>query len=311
MKEISASLFLSFLFLAAAPGFAAATGGEGAPRGAVTRALATDPEANPNAPPSVVELSIGAPGGRMPGHLYLANGPGPHPTVVLLHGLPGNEKNLDLAQIFRRGGFNVLFFHYRGAWGAEGSYRISEVDDDARDVLAWLREPDVAPRMRVDPDRLTLVGHSVGGYAALAAAANEPSLQCVAALSPANPGDWKRELDALSAEELAPFRDYINSLFMLADFDWASYSNDMRATPMAELDTPQFAAGLKDKSVLMVVGDQDAVTPRATMFDPPVAAYLDAGVPLEHAVISGDHSYSWNRIGLATLLLEWLSRECQ
>ena len=39
--------------------------------------------------------------------------------VLLLHGFPGNEKNLDLAQDLRADGFNVLFFHYRGAWGSE------------------------------------------------------------------------------------------------------------------------------------------------------------------------------------------------
>ena len=49
------------------------------------------------------------------GMMLGANGQGPHPTIVLLHGFPGNEKNLDLAQSLRRAGYNVLFFHYRGA----------------------------------------------------------------------------------------------------------------------------------------------------------------------------------------------------
>ena len=32
----------------------------------------------------------------------IAAGAGPHPTMLLLHGLPGNERNLDLAQAARR-----------------------------------------------------------------------------------------------------------------------------------------------------------------------------------------------------------------
>ena len=40
--------------------------------------------------------------------IYIASGPGPHPTVLMLHGFPGNEKNLDLAYSFRRAGWNVL-----------------------------------------------------------------------------------------------------------------------------------------------------------------------------------------------------------
>lgn len=61
----------------------------------------------------------------MSGLIYIASGAGPHPTVILLHGYPGNEKNLDLAQSLRREGWNVLFFHYRGAWGSEGEFSLT------------------------------------------------------------------------------------------------------------------------------------------------------------------------------------------
>ena len=66
-------------------------------------------------PPVLHELLIPSNGVMLSGFMLGANGKGPHPTVVLLHGFPGNEKNLDLAQSLRRAGYNVLFFHYRGA----------------------------------------------------------------------------------------------------------------------------------------------------------------------------------------------------
>ncbi len=69
-------------------------------------------------PPTIRELNFQSYGDRLNAILYQANGLGPHATVVLLHGYPGNEKNLDLAQSLRRAGYNVLFFHYRGAWGS-------------------------------------------------------------------------------------------------------------------------------------------------------------------------------------------------
>ena len=40
--------------------------------------------------------------GRLLSVLYTAAGSGPHPTVLLLHGIPGCERNLDLAQALRR-----------------------------------------------------------------------------------------------------------------------------------------------------------------------------------------------------------------
>ena len=53
---------------------------------------------------------------------FLAAGEGPKPTMLLLHGLPGNARNFDLAQAVRRAGWNVLTFPYRGAWASEGTF---------------------------------------------------------------------------------------------------------------------------------------------------------------------------------------------
>jgi pimeloyl-ACP methyl ester carboxylesterase len=41
-------------------------------------------------------------GAKMYSVIYIASGAGPHPTVLMLHGFPGNEKNLDLAYSIRR-----------------------------------------------------------------------------------------------------------------------------------------------------------------------------------------------------------------
>src|SRR5215203_345721 len=46
-------------------------------------------------PASMVELAFQSAGQRLNGLMYVASGPGPHPTVILLHGNPGNERNLD------------------------------------------------------------------------------------------------------------------------------------------------------------------------------------------------------------------------
>jgi uncharacterized protein len=36
--------------------------------------------------------------------------------VLLAH-----QRNLDLAHAMRRAGWNVVFFHYQGAWGSGGT----------------------------------------------------------------------------------------------------------------------------------------------------------------------------------------------
>ncbi len=69
--------------------------------------------------------------------MYIAAGAGPHPVVVLLHGFPGNEKNLDLAQAIRREGWDVLYFDYRGSWGTKGAFSFTHSMEDAQAAVAY------------------------------------------------------------------------------------------------------------------------------------------------------------------------------
>ena len=96
------------------------------------------------------------------GVVYSPTGAGPHPTIVICHGLPGNEKNLDLAQALRRAGWNAVTFNYRGSWGSPGNFRFAQNLEDANAVLAYLRAN--ASTLGVDTSRIVLAGHSMGGW---------------------------------------------------------------------------------------------------------------------------------------------------
>ncbi len=154
----------------------------------------------------------------MSGLIYLANGPGPHPTVVILHGFPGNEKNLDLAQAIRRSGFNVVFFHYRGSWGSEGTFSLLQIDDDALAALNFLRDPEVAQRFRVDISKLSLLGHSMGGFGALSAGHLYSTVVCVGAMSPANFAVYAADINA-KAPQIDGFKAYVDGLIMLTGYN--------------------------------------------------------------------------------------------
>lgn len=66
---------------------------------------------------------------------YVAASAGPHPTVILLHGFPRNEHNLDLAQTIRRAGWNVIYFD-RGSWGSPGDFSFTHSIEDTQSVVA-------------------------------------------------------------------------------------------------------------------------------------------------------------------------------
>lgn len=101
----------------------------------IPRAIYTDPPHDAHYPARMVVLHIPSGGVKIDGVAYLAQGAGPHPTAILFVGLPGNEKNLDLAQAVRRAGWNTVSFFYRGSWGSPGVFRLSHCLEDAGLVL--------------------------------------------------------------------------------------------------------------------------------------------------------------------------------
>jgi pimeloyl-ACP methyl ester carboxylesterase len=118
-------------------------------------------------PAGMKELTIPSAGSLLQGLLYKPNGPGLHPTLIMLHGYPGNEKNLDLAQYIRSQGWNVIYFDYRGSWGSQGKFSLLNCVDDVKNVASYcLRHYD---SLQVDTSRISLFGHSMGGWVGLKA----------------------------------------------------------------------------------------------------------------------------------------------
>src|SRR5882672_9457606 len=115
----------------------------------IPEAVYTDAAPDAGHPPRMEVLHIPSGGVLINGVAYLAGGAGPHPTVVLLHGLPGNEKNLDLAQAIRRAGWNVVTFNYRGSWGSPGTFSFEGNLADAKAALAFVRDPANAGPLQV------------------------------------------------------------------------------------------------------------------------------------------------------------------
>jgi predicted alpha/beta-fold hydrolase len=127
---------MRFLMLVAAALFTASGAAQSVPA-----AIFNDSPADAAHPAGMAVLHIPSHGLQINGLEYMPSGAGPHPTLVICHGLPGNEKNLDLAQALRRAGWNAVTFNYRGSWGSPGNFRFAQTLEDARSVLAYLRDP--------------------------------------------------------------------------------------------------------------------------------------------------------------------------
>lgn len=134
-----------------------------------------------NAPAAMNELFIPSGGAMIAGFIYRANGTQKHPTLIMLHGYPGNERNLDLAQVVRAHGWNVIYFDYRGSWGSGGQFSFANCVQDVTNVVAFCKKN--SDSLRIDTSNIDLFGHSMGGWVCLKSLAQLPGINKGFALS--------------------------------------------------------------------------------------------------------------------------------
>jgi uncharacterized protein len=270
----------------------------------VPSAITTDPAPDKASPAAMEELLVPSHGSNLNGLIYIAAGAQPHPTVVLLHGFPGYEQNLDFAQAIRRAGWNVLFFHYRGAWGSPGTFSFSHATEDSQAAVQFLRDARVAKKYRVDPSTIVVIGHSMGGFMAAQTAANDPQIAgaiLLAAwniglhfqtLTPESESAMRKEL--FSPEELGPLAGCTGeSLFQ----EGKAHAKDWNLVDLA----PK----LKSRPVL-VVSTNDELRAEDEALAEATRKAGSSQVTLEH--MDTDHPFSDHRIALETAVLAWLGQ---
>jgi pimeloyl-ACP methyl ester carboxylesterase len=266
-------------------------------------AVISDPAPDAAHPPRSAQVLVPSGGVGMNALFYLAGGAGPHPTVILFHGLPGNEQNLDLAQAMRRAGWNVLTLHYRGSWGSPGVFSLQHVTEDARAALAFVKDPAVAAKYGLDPRRVVLAGHSMGGFAAASAARDRGDLAGLILLDAWNVGGSGAQMAAIPPDKRKAvagqrFNDFGNSL--------------AGATPLSILQ--EAVAHAKDWNVR----DWGPRLARTPLLDVGAAraggaenhamaqAVKAAGGQVTDVTMPTDHPFSDHRIALEAQVVGWL-----
>jgi uncharacterized protein len=293
-------------------------------------------------PSGPVDPALGRPA-EMNALFFLAAGSGPHPTMLLLHGLPGNERNLDLAQAVRRAGWNVLTFTYRGAWGSEGRFSIANAVEDSQAALGFLRLQPNVRAYGIDTSRIVVAGHSMGGYMAADVAAHDrgdPGItvschdQCSGARV-TSPGEgfpplaglilldaWNIAADAREVQAAGPqgraafiagFDDVGHSLGPVTAADL--YDELMRGGTQWDLNA--LAAALARTRLLTVYATHGGAAPNRALAERireactgqrTGSASIRMDCPTLRAVeLNTDHSFADSRMALAREVVGWLS----
>ena len=263
----------------------------------VPAAIYTDPPVDKAHPAAMTVLHIPTHGLLINGVLYSPPGAGPHPTIVLCHGLPGNEKNLDLAQALRRAGWNAVTFNYRGSWGSPGVFRFAQNLEDADAVLAYLRDPANANKLGVDTRRMVLAGHSMGGWVTVMTAAHDHMLAGVILISAADMG----AVSKMPHEKLVA--DMADNMEALNGVTGESMTNEITQNA-GSFEFANAISGLKNTPMLVLSADDGLATQTDALIK---AIEASGGHRIKSIHAATDHGWSDRRIFLESSIIQWLA----
>ncbi len=271
------------------------------------RAISVDPPYDAANPATTLSVEIPSHGAMMNGIVYRPSGAGPFPLVVLIHGLPGNEQNLDLAQALRRAGWAVLTFHFRGAFGSEGTFTLDGAIEDADAAMAYIRAPKVAAAWKIDPARVVIVGHSLGGLAAARAARLAPDRLATVLIAPWDPSILAGILRPMSHDELAAAA--VNRWGDTTHGRLTGLSADQIAAQIVDHGEhwrlEDAAPPLATRPVLIITATRDLPSSKAAGLKAALAAH---NAPLDAVEIDTDHVFNDRRIALEVTILDWLAK---
>ena len=250
-----------------------------------------------NSPAGATELFIPSGKSLMAGYIYRPNGAQKHPTLLLLHGFPGNERNLDLAQVVRARGWNVLYFDYRGSWGSQGQFSFENCVQDVLNLVAFCKK--YSDSLQIDTSNIVLFGHSMGGWVCLKALAALPGIKKGFALSTWDIyGDLKdvtqQQLASIAADPKSGLSYFVlntpaQQIFepVIKNLSYYNLQND--------------AAALAGKQIIML-DEHNRNAALAEGLKKVNHSYFD------YEVWQTDHPFSNKRISLINKVLEFLNR---
>ncbi|MBW7935150.1 MAG: alpha/beta fold hydrolase [Gemmatimonadaceae bacterium] len=263
----------------------------------VPKAIGADPPRDSANPARMEVLHIPSGGVKINGVAYLASGAGRHPTFIFFHGLPGNEKNIDLAQAVRRAGWNAITVNYRGSWGSPGAFRFGGNLEDADAVLAFVRDSTNARQLGIDARRLVIAGHSMGGWVTALTAARHPELLGAILISAADMG----RVGTIQRDTLASFM--ADNMESLSGVTAQSMADELLAGA-ARWRFETAAPGLA-RMPMLVLSSDDGLAAHTDPLVQRVRALGNDRVTTEHQPT--DHSWSDKRIALQAAVLNWLA----
>jgi esterase/lipase len=206
-----------------------------------------------------VSIDLRNSGVKLDAKFYLVNKTAKVPTVILLHGFPGNQSSpLGLAEKLNTAGFNILVFNYQGSYLSDGTFSFDNCIDNVSAAFNFLADPGNQAQFKIDTSRIVVCGYSFGGTIAIESGMYNDKIRNI--ISIAN-DDHSVSLKKVAADS-AYRKGYVQ--FIAKSFEPAGpFRGDLKAQMELYLqnvdryDLVKNAEKLKSKRVLFIVGWHD------------------------------------------------------
>lgn len=222
------------------------------------------------------------------------------PLVLMMHGQPGGDNNVDVAAYLRAHGYAAATFSYRGVWGSHGDYCLSHNIEDVISVVNYLRENATANR--IDPQRVYLFGHSMGGFSALNAIAAGLKVSGAILMAPCDIGyRYLYHQEAVTSG----LRNSVQTGYF--HMPTADYMEQDLAQHAAEWHFPNMAPRL-DPSIpyRFIGGARDVTTPPEQHIRPLLNRLQELGLDFRYTELNDGHMFPVSRVKLAKTVLGFL-----
>lgn len=238
------------------------------------------------------------------------------PTVILLHGFPGNEPSpYSLAEKLNSKGLNVLCFNYEGSFKSEGVFSWENCLADVGAAVSFLKQKKTMEQFAVDTSKITVCGTSLGASFALSAALHNPEIKSLIAVvggndlsvylqnmknDPAYRNAFEKRVKKSAGSFVRGDSAYVHNLF------------DELIPKYEYFDVIKNADKLKDRQIFFITAWLDTLVPIETFILPTyrhLKKLYPAGVSIK--AIETDHSFTNARDELANTITDWIINHVQ
>jgi len=258
---------------------------------------------------NLVSVSFDSHGSKLRGYFSKALGDGPHPTIILLHGSPGGDRDvLGLAQEVPKAGWNALVFTYRGFYESEGISSPNNSVEDVFSAINFLRSDEIANKYSIDVNNTALAGWSYGGGIALTAAAGDPSIKYVISIAAADLSAIARMAEK-NEEFRSMFIETMNDRYINGPVKGTSGEEALQEliTNADKYDLVKHAGSLADKSILIIGGWNDQASTLEGHVLPLIRALqLQGAKKVDKVILDSNHSFEGKKDELANVVIKWL-----